>query len=280
MRLGSHVSVAGQIYLAVARAKAIGCETMQIFSGNPRSWRPAHYTSKEITEFKKRRSRSVIDPVAIHLPYLVNMGSPSEEIHRHSVQATLENLARAKLLGADFLVVHVGGHSGCGQKKGLANVKASLKAILGQEFGDVKLLLENTSGSGYALGSKMEELAEIFVDFNGDRRLGLCLDTCHAYAAGYDLTSEKGTNNLLDEIDNLFGLDKLLFMHLNDCRGRLGSHIDRHEHIGKGLIGLEAFKRLINNPRLANLAGVIETPKLGSEDDIRNLKLLQSLKEN
>lgn len=277
MRLGSHVSVAGKIYLSVARAKAIGCQTMQIFSGNPRSWRPAGYSDEDTAEFKKRRLDAGIDPVAIHLPYLVNLGSANEEVHRHSVETTIANLEQAKILGADYLVVHTGSHGGTGRKKGLAAVKNSLDEILEQPFESVTLLLENTAGAGYALGSKMEDLAEIFASFEGDSRLGLCLDTCHAYAAGYNLASEKGLNSLLDKIEALFGLHKLKFMHLNDCRGRLRSGLDRHEHIGKGLIGEDGFKRLVNHPCLQNLAGVIETPRLGTEDDARNLALLHNL---
>ena len=278
MRLGSHVSVAGKIYLAVARAKAIGCQTMQIFSGNPRSWQPAVYSGDDVSEFKKRRRAAGIDPVAIHLPYLVNLGSASAGIHRQSIAAVLANLEQAKILGANYLVVHAGSHAGAGSEKGLAAIKAALTEILNQPFGGVVLLLENTAGSRYALGSKMEDLAGIFEHFGIDSRLGLCLDTCHAFAAGYDLAGDQGLNGLLDKIDRLFGLEKLKFMHLNDCRGRLGSGTDRHEHIGKGFIGMDGFRRLVNHPRLQNIAGVIETPKMGSEDDGRNLALLRQAK--
>lgn len=280
MRLGSHVSVAGKVFLAVARAKALGCRTMQMFSGNPRSWQPAVYSDDEINEFRKRRRQADISPVAIHLPYLVNLGSPSAEIRKHSVESVIANLEQAKILGADYLVVHTGSHTGAGRRRGLAAIKASLEEILQLSFDNVKLLLENTAGSGYALGSRLEDLAEIFGCFDDEPRLGLCLDTCHAYAAGYNLADPEGLNSLLDKIEALFGLEKLRFLHLNDCRGRLRSGIDRHEHIGKGFIGEEGFRYILHHPQLQQLAGVIETPKLGSEDDVRNLDLLFRLSES
>jgi len=277
MRLGSHVSIAGHLYLSVARAAAIGCQTMQIFSSNPRSWKPLEYSREDITEFKKRRRESGITPVTIHLPYLVNLASPDEDIHRKSIKAVLTDLDIAKRIGADYLVVHTGSHRGAGPEAGLKAIKESLKKILTVPFGPVKLLLENTSGAGNAMGALMPELGKIFNDFNNGERLGLCLDTCHAYAAGYDLATKSGLNLLLTEINDNFGLNRIRFLHFNDCRGALGSGLDRHEQIGKGFIGEDGFRVILHDSRLKDLAGVIETPKPNPDDDKLNLAKLRQL---
>ncbi|HEX21352.1 MAG TPA: deoxyribonuclease IV, partial [Actinobacteria bacterium] len=213
MRLGSHVSIAGRLYLSVARAAAIGCQTMQIFSGNPRSWLSVKYDSADIAEFKKRRQAAGISPVTIHLPYLVNISSPDDEIRRKSVKAVLADLDIAKRIGADYLVVHAGSHRGAGRDVGLKSIAESLKEILTAPFGSVSLLLENTSGAGNAMGAGMLELGKIFNYFNHEERLGLCLDTCHAYGAGYDLATEAGLNNLFADIDSNFSFSRVHFLH-------------------------------------------------------------------
>lgn len=277
MRLGAHVSIAGKIYLSFERAAAIGCRSMQMFIGNPRSWQPPEYTKTDIAEFNRRREVSGIRPIAIHLPYLVNLCSPKDELRDKSVKAVTTALGWAKLLGADFLVTHFGSHLNFGKKQGMAAIKSSLKEIIESSFGGVRLLLENTSGAGYCLGFRLDDFQEIFEFLGDDKRVGICFDTCHAYAAGYDLSSEVAVDKTIETVRKSIGLDKLGFVHLNDCRGQLGSRIDRHEHIGKGGIGVEGFRRLISHPLLADLGAVIETPKKGPDDDPRNLEILRSL---
>lgn len=277
MRLGSHVSIAGRLYLAVARAAAIGCQTMQIFSSSPRSWQTVEYDSEDIAEFKKRRQASGIAPLTIHLPYLVNLASPDVDIRRKSIKAIVADLNLAHRINADFLVVHTGSHRGAGSDAGLKAITESLKEILSVPFGSASLLLENTSGAGHAMGANMSELGVIFNYFNNEERLGLCMDTCHAFAAGYDVANEPGLELLFADIKNNFDLSKVRFFHFNDCNGALGSRLDRHEQIGKGLIGDSGFRLILSHPLMKNAAGVIETPKPDPDDDRQNLAKLRQL---
>lgn len=277
MRIGAHVSIEEKIYLAVDRAKTLGCDTMQIFPGNPRSWYPLQVSSEDAQEFQRRRAEAKISPVAIHLPYLINLGSARLDTQSASVASMKAILGLATMLGADYLVVHVGSHGGQGREKGLIAVARNLRRVLEESVFRKKILLENTAGAGYALGYRMKDLGEIFAFLDDDERVGFCLDTSHAFAAGYDLSQKEGLKLLLEEIEQEFGLKRLLLVHANDARGTLGSGRDRHEHIGKGHIGLEGFKILLSHPYLSRLPFIIETPRMGSADDARNIELLRSL---
>lgn len=277
MRFGSHVSIANHLFDAVDRAKAIGCEAMQIFPGNPRGWQASYFQTRDMEEFKRRRAAAGIRPLAVHLPYLVNIGSPVDRVFTASIGSIKDSLEKAKIVDADFLVMHVGSHVGAGRESGLERINAGLKEVLSSDFGRVKLLLENTAGAGFTLGDRLEEIAGIIDRTLQDTRLGVCLDTCHAYAAGYDVSDRQGLNDLLARFDDLMGLDRLGLIHANDSKSRLGSHIDRHEQIGRGFIGLDGWRNILSHPALKEKAFILETPRPQIGDDLRNLELLRSL---
>lgn len=282
MKFGAHVSIAVNLYDAVDRAVAIGCDAMQIFPGNPRGWHAGYFKAPDIVEFNTRRRAADIGPIAIHLPYLVNLASPVDRVFEASLDSVKDALEKAKSVEADFLVIHVGSHVGAGREFGLERIKRGLDIILKADFAAVRLLLENTAGAGYTLGDRFEEIAEIIRGADKDRRLGICLDTCHAYAAGYDLANHAGLEELLEQIHTLIGLDRLGLIHANDCKGGLGNHLDRHENIGHGHIGIEGFRSIVNHPALSDMTCIIETPRREDpfHEDRTNLRLLRSLVES
>jgi len=278
MRLGVHVSIAGKIYESIDRARALGCEAMQIFSRNPREWKHAPLAAQDIAEFKKRRKKSHISPLVIHVPYLTNLASPQSRLFYNSVRFNIEYLQEADGLGAEFLVTHMGSHKKSGEARGIARVSEALNRILAKTSGlKTMILLENTSGSGSWLGYRFWHQKKILDGIKNKKRIGICLDTCHAYSAGYDIATETGLETTLSEIDNLVGLEKLKVVHLNDSKDGLGLRHDRHEHIGKGEIGLAGFKRIINHPKLHQLTFILETPKNDLNDDRRNLQTVRKL---
>ena len=278
MRFGAHVSIAEHLYSAVDRARENSCEAFQIFPGNPRGWKTGPFPDREVAEFKERRLAAGLGPVAIHLPYLVNLAAKTPRVAEASVLSLKDALAKAIILDAEFLVMHPGSHGGDGTAAGIERLTVGLSEVLKEDFGRTKLLLENTAGAGHTLGSTMAEIGNIIDAAGGDERLGLCFDTCHAFVAGYDLAAEKGLDRTLREIDEDIGLDRLKVVHANDCKGELGSHLDRHQHIGRGRIGLGGFERLVNHPALAHQAVIIETPKKAPDDDLKNLAKLRSLR--
>ena len=277
MRFGAHVSIADNLADAVDRASALGCEAMQIFPGNPRGWRPGYFKADQAAEFRRRRRRTDIRPLAIHLPYLVNLGSPIDRVFAASIGSIQDALAKAKTIEADFVVTHTGSHVGAGRRHGLERIKAGLKELLKGDFGRVKLLLENTAGAGFTVGDRLEEISEIIASTGGDARIGLCLDTCHAYAAGYDLADAAGLREFVDSLDGLIGLQRVGLIHANDSKGALGSRSDRHEHIGKGHIGLKGWRRILREPAFEDQTFIIETPRPEPDDDRRNLATLRGL---
>lgn len=278
MKLGVHVSIAGKIYEAVDRAVALGCNTMQIFSRSPRGWRGAKLKPTDIFEFKQRRKQAQILPLFIHVPYLTNLASPFKKLYELSIKFYIEYLKEAEILGAEYLVSHMGSHKKSSEKDGLKRLTRALNIILKETKGlKVILLLENTSGSGSWLGYKFAHQKRIIQNLRQPERIGLCLDTCHAYSAGYDIATKEGLENTLFEINETAGLNKLKLIHLNDSKDKLGSLHDRHEHIGKGAIGLEAFRRIVKHPKLKDLPFILETPKKSEFDDIMNLKVVRNL---
>jgi len=278
MRIGVHVSIAGKIYESIDRAKALGCEAMQIFSRSPREWKHVTLDPQDIIEFKKRRKKSGIAPVVIHVPYLTNLASPQARLFYSSVSFNIEYLEEADKLGAEFLVTHMGSHKNSGEAQGVKRVAKALNLILDKTRGaKTVILLENTSGSGSWLGYKFLHQKKILDAVHDQKRVGLCFDTCHAFAAGYDIATETGLEATLGEIDSLVGLEKLKVIHLNDSKDELGSRHDRHEDIGKGKIGLAGFKRIVNHPKLRHLTFILETPKKDLNDDRRNLKTVRKI---
>ena len=278
MLLGMQVSIAGGVYEAVTRAQELGCTAMQIFARDPRQWRRTKLKAQDIEEFRRRRASSGIEKVFIHIPYLINLASPLHGLFRGSITAYVQDMREARVLGADYMVTHMGSHKKSGEKRGLKKITIALNRIL-ELTGDspVKILLENTAGAGSWLGYTFEHHAAIINKIERKDRIGVCLDTCHAYAAGYDLASETGYERLMDEIERSVGLKNLALVHCNDTKDSLGSHRDRHEHIGKGNIGIEGFRRLVNDKRLAHAAFILETPKDSETADQLNLRVVRRL---
>jgi deoxyribonuclease-4 len=278
LKLGCQVSIAGKIYDAVDRAAALGCNTMQIFARNPRQWRRGSLSDEDIKIFKAKVKEAKITPLAIHIPYTLNLAAAKQSFYKITIREFAQDLLEADKLGADFLITHMGSYKGTTEMRGLFKIAEALKRIL-QKTKDVKtkILLENTSGSGKWLGATFLHQKFIFSEIGETNQVGICLDTAHAYAAGYQIDEEDGLNRLLDEIEKTVGLKKLEAIHLNDTREKLGSLHDRHCDIGQGYIGKKGMQLILNHPRLKNLPFILETPKESEEDDIRNLKVVREL---
>ncbi|MDD5691969.1 MAG: deoxyribonuclease IV [Candidatus Omnitrophica bacterium] len=279
MILGVHVSGAKKIYETLDIAHNLGCDTMQIFARSPQSWRHDFKLEPEdIGEFRARRKKYKISPVFIHISYLINLASPEPRLYNGSIQAYIEDIRDAEKLGADYIVTHMGSHKQTSEDAGIKRLVEALNKILEKTKGSkVGILLENTSGSGSWLGYRFYHQHKILKGIKQKARVGLCLDTAHAYLAGYDLSTKEGLENMLDEIQDLVGIKLIKLIHLNDAAGGLGSHHDRHDHIGRGHIGLSGMKRIISHPKLRKIPMILETPKTTEESDKENLKLVRKL---
>lgn len=277
MRFGFHISIAGGLSKVPQRAIAKGCETIQIFSRNPRGWNYSPLPQLEVEKFRSGISQKGIEPVVVHMPYLPNLANPQPESYRRSLDSLCEDLRRADLVGARYLVMHVG--SSLGESKPIAIeriVKGINEAFQLVENG-VILLLENTAGAGTEIGDRFESFKLIFEGIFPKERIGVCLDTAHLFEAGYDLSSPQGLEKALQELDQLVGRQRLYLLHLNDSKTPCGSRSDRHWHIGEGHIGLEGFKRIVNHPKLRDLPGIMETPRKSEKDDLRNMEVIRGL---
>src|SRR5271156_6182702 len=262
IRIGIHTSIAGDIAGSLDLAYGLGANALQIFSSSPRMWArgPARIAEAEATRFRERRRELGLGPLVIHDNYLINLASPNPVLRTRSVQAFHQELVRALALGADFLVAH----PGCGRESdtntAINSIAQGLKqATRGLKLGDLKILLENTAGQGTSIGSRFEELRAI-IDATPGLPLGICIDTAHTFAAGWDLRTAEGLEATLQALDRTVGLDKVYVIHVNDSKTHHGSRVDRHEHIGQGKIGLEAFGRILNHRLLAGRAVILETP--------------------
>ena len=279
MLLGVHVSAEGKIYEALERARELGCNTMQIFSRNPQRWREDFIEPKDIEEFNRLQDKFKIWPFFIHISYLINLASPNPRLYQASIEAYIEDLLEAEALKADYIVTHMGSHKDTSEEAGLKRLIDALNIILERTKNTrVGILLENTAGSGSWLGYTFSHQRQVIRGMKYKNRIGLCLDTAHAYLAGYDISTKNGLDNILEEIDRAVGLDQIKLIHLNDARDKLGSKHDRHEHIGKGHIGLEGMRRIINHSRLRDLAFILETPKDKTDADRINLALVNNLR--
>ncbi|MDP8215264.1 MAG: deoxyribonuclease IV [Candidatus Euphemobacter frigidus] len=279
MRIGAHISIAGGVSKAVGRARAAGCEAVQIFSGNPRGWKVKPFDPAEISRFKELCHAEDIRPVIIHSPYLINLSAPDETIYRKSLAAFQDDLKRADLLGADEFIIHVGYHRGEGLSAGIRKMAVSLRETI-DNLPELKtrILLENTASAGSSLGHRFEYMSEIMERSGVGGKLYLCFDTCHAYVSGYDIATASGLDNTLTEIDRLIGLERLRVVHFNDAKFGLGSRRDRHEHIGKGKIGMAGMRRIARHPALQDKVFILETPKESPGDDPRNIELLKKFR--
>jgi len=280
-KLGAHESIAGGVEKALARAQDVGCETLQIFVKSPNRWSSKPLAEKNILAFKEAVGETGIWPVFAHSLYLVNLATPDEALWQKSLTALVDDLERSEQLGLPGLVLHPGSHRGAGEEAGIARIVAALDEIHNRLPGyGVQIWLETTAGQGDHLGYRFEQLRAMIDGVREPERLGVCFDTAHVFAAGYELRDREGYETTWSEFEAALGLDRLRAMHLNDSQKGLGSRGDRHEHIGKGLLGLEPFRFLLNDPRFTHLPMTLETPK-GSDlaEDRENLAVLRSLLE-
>jgi len=279
MKVGLHVSIAGSIDRSVDNAVAMGCSAFQIFTRNPRGWAAKPLSSKDITSFKEKLAANKIDRFATvaHMPYLPNLSSPEDDPFAKSLNSLIDEIKRCSKLGIPFLVAHLGSHKGTGDKKGIEKlVKAFTKAAKETED-DVTILLENTAGQKNSVGSDFEQLASILFQLKPEKRFGVCLDTCHAFAAGYDLRTEKTWTSTLEKFGKAIGFKKLKIVHLNDSKGEIGCNIDRHEHIGLGQIGEIGLAHVIKFTNSKNIPIILETPIDERRDDLGNIKKVKEL---
>jgi len=277
-RLGAHMSVAGGLEQALFRGDSIGCDTIQLFLRAPTRWSAPPLGEAQVAAFEAAREATGIHPIVVHGSYLINLASPQAGLWRRSLATLSDDLQRCQRLGIDRYVLHPGAHTGSGEAAGVDRVAEAVRGALGESEGDVRLLLENTAGQGSSLGHRLEQLAEILDGVADKRRVGICIDTAHAVAAGYQLAGSEGYASFWARVGELFGMEGLGCLHLNDSLRQEGSRIDRHTHIGEGHVGLEAFRSLVNDPALQDVPMILETPK-GADmlEDIRNLALLRGL---
>ena len=276
MKIGFHVSVAEGIDKSVDRALALGCTTFQIFTRNPRSWSFTSLKNGEVEAFKEKVKKANIDPIYGHMPYVSNLASPNNEVYRRSVQTLKTELDRCSKLEIPFLVLHLGSHLGEGLNEGVQRVAKALDYAIQDADGSVKILIENSSGAGGQIGSTFLEMRKVLYESENGDEIGVCLDICHGFAAGYEFRSLEGIASTLKSFDELLGFELLQLVHLNDSLGEIGSKIDHHEHIGLGRIGDEGFKLILKSP-LSKVPLIMETPCDERRTDEDNMKKVLDL---
>jgi deoxyribonuclease-4 len=279
-RIGIHTSSAGGVQNAAERAYRLGCNTLQIFSSSPRQWAPYQLRPPQCDELRRLRDQYDLKPLVIHTNYLVNLASMTELFLKKSIEAFRGEIERALALCAEYLVLHPGSFRGTNREEGLLRTAAAIRAAtqeLDLEKNGLMILIENTAGAEFSLGGSFEQVAEVLDHLRGLVPVAACIDTCHTHVAGYDLVSEGGMRETLACLDETVGLNNVRVWHCNDAKAARGSKLDRHQHIGKGTIGLEPFRRLLNDPRLAHSAFIAETPIDEPGDDRRNVETLKSL---
>lgn len=276
MLFGSHVSIAGGLDKAPGNSKKIGNEIFQMFSRSPRGGRPAKLTKELIGNFQREMRANHQAEAYLHAPYYINLASTNNRISYGSIKVIREELERASQLGVKYVMTHLGSANDLPRAKAVKKVMEGINKILSGYQGSAGFLIENSAGSGNIIGDRFEEISEILRFVHND--IGVCLDTCHAFATGYDLRNKKSINQVIEEFDKIIGLPKLKLIHLNDAKTDLGSKVDRHEHIGQGKIGLEGFKALINHPKLTNINMILETPVDEYGNHATDLKVIKELR--
>ena len=274
--LGAHVSVAGGLHKAFSNGHKLGCDAIQIFVTNPNRWSGSALSSEQVESFRKTHKQTNIQQVIVHDIHLTNLASPKAETRDKSIQAFAWQLGLVEQLGLGYFVTHLGSHLGAGEPEGLGVLSQSLNQIL-DESRSATVLLETTAGQGRNLGYRFEHLQQIISQSSQPDRLGICFDTCHVFAAGYDLRTEEDYYRTFNQFDQIVGLSQIKAFHLNDAKSGFGSRVDRHDHIGQGNIGLTAFELLVNDPRFQGRPMIIETPEMNKMHD-RNLKTLRQLR--
>jgi deoxyribonuclease-4 len=277
--LGAHMSISGGVHIAVERARSIDCTAMQMFVKNNMQWFARPLTRDEVRAFLEHRQRAELLSIFAHANYLINLAATNPLFHANSIRALSKELASANQLELPFLVLHPGAHRGAGEEAALEKIIASINKVF-RKIPKVKtkIALETTAGQGSCVGHRFEHLAHIIDNVREPERLCICLDTAHLFAAGYDIGTESGIRKTFREFDRKIGLDRLVAIHLNDSKTGRGSRVDRHEHIGKGKVGLDAFRFIMRDRRLNKIPKVLETPK-GKDlrEDVKNLQTLRAL---
>ena len=278
VRVGVHTSIAGALENAAHHARKIGCDTFQMFSANPRGWKTLDPTPEDCVRFRAARAKHGLNPVVIHDNYLINLASADEIIREKSIAAFRRELERAVALGADFLVTHPGSAKGSTASEAIRTcIESLLLAGKGLSLDGLTILIENTAGQGSAIGRTFEEVAEIVAGAGKDLPMGACIDTAHSFEAGYAIHTPGGLTEAVKQLAATVGLDKVRVIHANDSKTPFGSHADRHEHVGKGHIGKEAFGRIVRHPKLKRIPFICETPIDRPGDDKRNLRTMRKL---
>jgi len=281
-KIGAHMSIAGGLFRALDRGDDLGLDTIQIFTKNANQWNGRPISDEESERFRQRKVETGIDPVIAHDSYLINLSSPDRDMFERSLSAFEDELLRCQKLGIRHLVMHPGAHLGTGEQRGIAQIGKAIRiALLEQEESGVQVVLETTAGQGTQIGYRFEHLRDIMAEADIPERMGVCIDTCHIFAAGYDIRNREVYEKTLNEFDKVVGIKNLSVIHVNDSKKGLGSRVDRHEHIGQGEIGEDAFSFFLNDDRLSHLPFILETPKTSSETqvpmDTVNVALLRKL---
>ena len=278
MQIGAHVSISGSLDRSVDNAVERECSAFQIFTRNPRSWFAKDLDSKEAEAFRNKLKKSGIDRMATcaHMPYLPNLSTPEDEGYEKSIKSMTKEVERCDKLGIPFLVTHLGSHKGSGEENGIKRLTGALNEVA-KTKADVMILLENTAGQKNSVGSDFKQLAEIFSKCKPAKKFGICLDTCHAFVAGYDLRTKESVKKTMKEFDDTVGIKNLKILHLNDSKGELNSNLDRHNHIGLGEIGEEGLSEMVKIMNKNKIPIVLETPIDDTRDDFENIRKAKSL---
>ena len=278
VQIGAHVSISGSIANAITNASERECSAFQVFTSNPRGWHAKDLTDDNITNYKNNLSQSNIDRFATvaHMPYLPNLSSPEISVYEKSIHTMIREVERCDKLGIPYLVTHLGSHKGTGEDKGIRRLVGALTEVA-KTNKDVTILLENTAGQKNSVGSDFTQLAEIFFGLKPASRFGICIDTCHAFAAGYDLRNEKNVKDVFEKFDSEIGLKHLKIIHLNDSKGELGCHLDRHEHIGLGHIGEAGLSQVVKLANKNKIPIILETPIDERRTDFENIRKAKDL---
>ncbi len=278
VQIGSHVSISGSIANAITNASERECSAFQVFTSNPRGWHAKDLTDDDITNYRNNLSQSNIDRFATvaHMPYLPNLSSPEISVYEKSIHTMIREVERCDKLGIPYLVTHLGSHKGTGEDKGIQRLVGALTEVA-KTNKDVTILLENTAGQKNSVGSDFTQLAEIFFGLKPASRFGICIDTCHAFAAGYDLRNEKNVKDVFEKFDSEIGLKHIKIIHLNDSKGELGCHLDRHEHIGLGHIGEAGLSQVVKLANKNKIPIILETPIDERRTDFENIRKAKDL---
>jgi deoxyribonuclease-4 len=278
LRVGVHTSIAGGLENAAHHAKKIGCDTFQMFSANPRGWNALEPTAEDYERFRAARKKYGLKPVVIHDNYLINLAAADSRIREKSIAAFRKEIERALGLGADFLVTHPGSAKGTAPAEAIQTCAESLKeAARGLHLDGLTVLIENTAGQGTVIGRTFEEVAEIIAGAEQDLPVGTCIDTAHCFEAGYAIHTAEGLRETVKQLDRAVGINKVRVIHANDSKTPFDSHADRHEHIGRGFIGKEGFRRIVRHPKLRSIPFICETPFDRPGDDRRNVRMMRKL---